>query len=619
MPAAIHLYRKVGLGARLILLALLLTAQFAMPQAASAQQDAALFRDELQVLYLVNLQRRQAGLAPLAWNAEMTESARWFARDATETLGVGYCGHTDSQGRSSSQRIREAGYTGSGTTAENAMCGFVAPALAVEWWMNSPGHRANILNPVLREAGVGYYRNAAGVGYAVFDFGYDRDYGPLVIDNEALTTADRTVDLYLYDQDTGGGWSGVGPTQEIMISNTPNFAGAAWEPYVAEKQWTLEAGEGWHTVYVKTRDRLGQITVVHDSIYLGSQPPDNQLALEYATQVEEGFTLRGLPNGYTHVQFSLNWLADDGEEHFELLEGQGERINDLAAIGGSAFRLAGGSGTTFAWSWNSSPFGRAPAVAYFRLKIADNSAATPAATLSISDGKSEVAVRTLLGSDFAVPGQYQEFALPFTPSAAGNGLIVLFVRRTGAGDVTWDATSLYTPPEPVADPFTLKTPNNYYRSSGVQVRLVTPGGSGKATTSFSEPMLAYPHLGTLEGSTDTPGPGVRVSPTSLMLSTPNASTPPAAALVALTCASCGSVTWEAGSNVPWLTVSIVNGQLQVQANPAGLPSGEHQGVITLTVAGRGDIAPVALPVSLVIGSLGVDTPHHVFLPALATR
>jgi uncharacterized protein YkwD len=619
MPLANPVLRKVGTWFRLPCLALLLIGQFAFPRVAHAQQAASLFRDELQILYLVNLQRRAAGIPPLAWNAEMTESARWFARDAIETLGTSYCGHTDSQGRSSNQRIRDAGYIGSGTTAENAMCGYAAPADTVRWWMESPGHRANILNPRLREAGPGYYRNANGDGYAVLDFGYDRDYAPLVIDDEALTTSDPTVSLFLYDQDTGNGWSGAGPTVEMMIANTPDFAGAAWEPYTAEREWTLPGGEGWRTVFVKTRDRHGQMTIVHDAIYLGSRPPDDQLALEYATQVDSGFTLRGIPGGYTHVQYSLNWLADDGEENFQLLDGQGERINDPSAVGGSAFRLAGGSGTAFAWAWSSSPFGKVPAVAYFRLKLADLSAPGPAAVISVGDGQNEVAARTLTGSDFAAAGQYQEFALPFTPSAAGDGLIVLFVRRTGSSDLVWDGTGLYTPPVPLADPFTTQTPNRYYRSSGVQVRLVTPGVAGGATTAFSAPLLAYPHLGLVERGAGTPASVVQVNPSSLTLSTPSAGTAPEAAVVTLTCTGCGDVTWEASSNVPWLTVTIVDGQLRVAADPAGLARGMHGGTITLTVAGRADIAPVKVPVSLVIGDLTVLFPSNLFLPAITTR
>ncbi len=618
MPSAKQIHCKVTRLVGLFLLALLLIAQIVTPHAAHAQQDAVLLRDELQILYLVNLERRQAGIAPLAWNAEMTESARWFAQDAVETLGAGYCGHTDSLGRSSNQRIRDAGYTGSGTTAENAMCGYVPPATTVKGWMNSPGHRANMLNPDLREAGVGYYLNAAGNGFVVLDLGYDRDYAPLVIDNDALTTSDRNVRLYVYNQDTGDGWSGAGPTLEVMISNTANFVGAQWEPYVAEKDWTLDAGDGWRTVYVKTRDRLGQTTVVHDSIYLGSSPADDALTLEYATHVDEGFNLAGLPGGYTHIQFSLNWLADDSDEHFELLDGQGERINDAAALGGSAFRLVGGSGSATAWSWSSSPFGKLPSVAYFRLKVADNGSSQEVATVSVNDGKNEVATRQLLGSDFAVAGQFQEFAVPFTPSEAGNGLIVLFVRRSGSSDILWDGTSLYTPPAPVSDPYTFVAPNRYYRSSGVQVRLVTPGASDRATASFSDPLVAYPHIGGLEDG-GTTSPVLRVSPASLVLSTPSDANPPPDAQVALTCAGCGAVTWEASSDAAWLQATIVDGQLWIHADPAALDAGVHNGTVTLAVTGRPDIAPVTLPVSLIVGNVESLFPSHLYMPAIVRR
>ncbi len=235
-----HPGRKAKALAALLAVSLSCIPNLAFPRIAHAQQDAVLFRDEMQTLFLVNMQRRQAGLAPLAWNAEMTESARWFARDAVETLGPTYCGHSDSLGRNSGQRIHDAGYIGDGSSAENAMCGYLPPEKTVQGWMNSTGHRTNMLNPDMREAGTGYYRNAAGNGYSVLDLAYDRDYAPVVINDEALSTSDRTVRLYIYDQDTGDGWAGVGPTLEIMISNSPDFAGAQWEPYVTEKD--LDAG-----------------------------------------------------------------------------------------------------------------------------------------------------------------------------------------------------------------------------------------------------------------------------------------------------------------------------------------------------------------------------------------
>ncbi len=364
---------------------------------------------------------------------------------------------------------------------------------------------------------------------------------------------------------------------------------------------------------------MGQVTVVHDSIYLGSSVPDDALSLAYATHVDDGFTLSGLPGGYTHIQFSLNWLADNSDENFQLLDGQGERVNDAAAVGGGAFRLLGGSGFALAWSWATSPFGKAQAVAYFRLKVSSNSSSQEVATLSVNDGKTEVAKRTLAGGDFAVAGQYQEFAVPFTPSDAGNGLIVLFVKRSGGSDVFWDSTSLYTPPAPFSDPYPFVAPNRYYRSSGVQVRLVTPGANGNATTQFSDPLAAYPHLGQLADDSPVSSPTVQANPTTVVLSTPSEGTAPSDALVALTCTNCGSATWQVNANAGWMTVTLVDGQLRIHADPTGLSAGIYTGTITLTVAGRADIPAVVLPVSLIIGNLEKLFPQHLYLPALARR
>jgi hypothetical protein len=516
--------------------------------------------------------------------------------------------------------MREYGYTGYGPTAENAMCGYVEPQDTVDGWMNSAPHRANLLNPDLREAGAGYHRDAAGEGYVVLDLASDRDYAPVIINDEALVTNSPQVRLYLHDQDAGDGWSTVGATVAVMISNTPNFEGAQWEAYAAEKEWTLSPGEGWRSVYVKSRDRLGQTTVVHDAIYLGERAADDQLALEYATQVDSSVTIENIEAGsYSHVQFSINWLADDTDEHFELLDGRGERANDAAAIGGSALRLIGGSGSTQAWSWGVNPFGALGAVAYFRLKIADNNASQEAITISINDGTNEVASRRIAAREFAAAGQYQEFAVPFVPSSETNGLLVFYVRRSSAVEVLWDATSLYSWPVPVANPYTYTAPNGYYRSSGVQVRLVTPSADGKTLTSFGPALTAYPHLKRIVDDGRQKAPQLRLSPTSLRFATASENKAPPVAMVDLTCASCGSITWQVSSNVPWLTASVLEGKLHVAADPRGLSAGVHNGIITLAVAGRPDIAAITLPVSLQIGDPKALFPDHLYLPVLATR
>jgi hypothetical protein len=359
---------------------------------------------------------------------------------------------------------------------------------------------------------------------------------------------------------------------------------------------------------------------VHDAIYLGERAADDQLALEYATQVDSSITIENLEAGsYSHVQFSLNWLADDTDEHFELLDGRGERANDAAAIGGSALRLIGGSGSTQAWSWSINPFGPLGAVAYFRLKIADNSLSQEAVYISINDGTNEVASRRIAAHDFAAAGQYQEFAVPFVPSKETNGLLVFYVRRSSTVEVLWDATSLYSWPAPITNPYTYAAPNGYYRSSGVQVRLVTLSADGKTIPSFGPALTAYPHLKRIVDEGGPKAPQLRLSPTSLRFATASENKAPPIAVVDLACAGCGSITWQVSSNVPWLTASIVDGKLHVAADPRGLGAGVHNGTVTLSVAGRPDIAAVTLSVNLQIGDPTVLFPERLYMPVLAAR
>ena len=153
----------------------------------------------------------------------------------------------------------------------------------------------------------------------------------------------------------------------------------------------------------------------------------------------------------------------------------------------------------------------------------------------------------------------------------------------------------------------------------MQVRLVTPGANGQATTQFSDALAAYPHLGTLAVDPPVSSPSVHTNPTSIVLSTPSDGSAPPDALVALTCTNCGSATWQVSADAGWITVSIADGQLRVHADPTGLGAGIYTGTITLTVAGRSDIPAVTLPVSLIIGNLEVLFPQHLYLPALARR
>jgi uncharacterized protein YkwD len=122
---------------------------------------------ESEVVTLVN-QRRAAGAtcggttyAP-APALVMNEAWRAAARGHSEDMATrNYFSHTSYDGRTFSQRMSGAGYSGAFPWGENIAAGQSSPAAVVNGWMNSTGHCANIMNPAYRAIGVGYAYNAA--------------------------------------------------------------------------------------------------------------------------------------------------------------------------------------------------------------------------------------------------------------------------------------------------------------------------------------------------------------------------------------------------------------------------------------------------------------------------
>ena len=123
----------------------------------------------------------------------------------------------------------------------------------------------------------------------------------------------------------------------------------------------MEPGSGWRTVYVKTQDAVGRVTVVSDTIYLGQSVPQNELGLQLASTTTDRATLHGLDGGgLPYVQFSQDWFVDDSHPNFALQWGNGARENDAAALGGTAFCLSPGAGDSFAWVWTTEFFQDTP-------------------------------------------------------------------------------------------------------------------------------------------------------------------------------------------------------------------------------------------------------------------
>ncbi|MER7001227.1 sigma-70 family RNA polymerase sigma factor [Streptomyces sp. NPDC000410] len=110
-----------------------------------------------QVVALVNTERAKAGCGPVSSNGKLTTAATDHSADMEAR---DYFDHTNPDGEDPGDRITDVGYRWS-TYGENIARGQQTPASVMDSWMNSPGHRANILNCSFKEMGVGIH-NASG-------------------------------------------------------------------------------------------------------------------------------------------------------------------------------------------------------------------------------------------------------------------------------------------------------------------------------------------------------------------------------------------------------------------------------------------------------------------------
>jgi hypothetical protein len=460
--------------------------------------------------------------------------------------------------------------------------------------MNNPGHRANLLDPTSREIGMGYYiRPGDGRGYLTQDFGYDPVYPPVIIDHEAPHTLDTTVDLYVYDRQGGGGFREMGAATEMQIADEPCFTGAAWQPYRAETTWALAPGTGWRTVYVRTRDRLGRMTTVSDTIYLGATVSLESLGLHLASTNTGAVTLYGLDTGWPSVRLSQNWFADDAYTTFGLNWGNGERVNDAAAWGGTAFRLYPGAGESMAWVWTTDFFKETPLTAYVRLKVNDNSAASEVARFSVNGGGTTYGPLSLHGTDFDAAGAYQEFPLDFTfHEDEDNAFLIFNVWRSGEANVYVDGITIYTRPQPVTAPLTWSVPGGNYRGGGIWLRYEDGAG---AFSSREDAVLAAPRLAAAPGS---------------LAFLTETGTQTAAQTVTVAAGGCGDVTWSVSDDAAWLHTQISGDTVSVWADAAALSAGTYTAAVTIS-AGEGVLdSPQRIPVTLRVA----DQLYPAYLP-----
>lgn len=117
-------------------------------------------QEEQEVLRLVNIERQKAGLSPFTLSAELSNVARDKSKDMAHN---NYFSHQSPTHGSPFDMMRAYGIIYR-TAGENIAKGYNSAASVVNGWMNSSGHRANILNPSFNTLGVGYY-NYNGTAY----------------------------------------------------------------------------------------------------------------------------------------------------------------------------------------------------------------------------------------------------------------------------------------------------------------------------------------------------------------------------------------------------------------------------------------------------------------------
>ncbi|MGP4101121.1 CAP domain-containing protein [Nonomuraea sp. KM90] len=123
--------------------------------------------EENEVVRLTNAERAKGGCQPLKHDAQLNAAARGHSADMA---AKNYFSHDSQDGRSFMDRIRAAGFTGGSGWAENIAAGQTSPASVVQAWMNSSGHRANIMNCKYTLIGVGAAKNSSGKIYWTQDF-----------------------------------------------------------------------------------------------------------------------------------------------------------------------------------------------------------------------------------------------------------------------------------------------------------------------------------------------------------------------------------------------------------------------------------------------------------------
>lgn len=147
-------------------LLLIFTIFEAKPNVVFASTTSSAQAMEDQVIKLVNVQRARRGLQSLRKNTTLAKIARYKAQDMVNRH---YFSHISPTYGSPFKMMENFGIRFS-AAGENIAMGQRTPQEVMNAWMNSPGHRANILSPSYTQIGVGFAKSKNGVCYWTQEF-----------------------------------------------------------------------------------------------------------------------------------------------------------------------------------------------------------------------------------------------------------------------------------------------------------------------------------------------------------------------------------------------------------------------------------------------------------------
>jgi uncharacterized protein YkwD len=218
---------------------------------------------EREILDRVNIERKQQSLPPLKLDTELSYAARYYAVDMADDDYFEADHDTyDRDGDNNLVKVcttweRVGAFYSYNSAGENIAAGYGSPEDVMTGWMNSSGHRANILSTDFREMGVGYHwTGSSSYGhYWVQDFGRQSGVYPVLINSDSARTDHPRVRLYIY-----GSWD------EMRIRNdSDNWS--EWMSFSNEMEWVLNPMPGTRTVNVEMRTGSTVVTATDEILY----------------------------------------------------------------------------------------------------------------------------------------------------------------------------------------------------------------------------------------------------------------------------------------------------------------------------------------------------------------